>query len=168
MKTSIVIIFIFLLVGCTPESVLEREPFIYGPRWMDVDEWSQLKFGMSIDNVWSILGEPYLPERSVIQNGKTVDIIYWKMKPKYYVVQERSRVSSTIGILKNQKRTSQWIEQEKKPDKKAITNVWGEYFTLACVFDDGKLVEWYCPELPELIQLEKGSHSADSLLKDTD
>ncbi len=119
----VVVVFVigFTNLGCKTVSS-------YGGRWIDSDDWQQLKVGMTKNEVLSILGEPYMITEARKDSNSIIEIIQYKTRSKHTVVKQTTGGANSAEI---------------KPDKKSwkFTN-WGEWFDFYCSFKDGILIKY--------------------------
>ena len=90
-----------------------------------------------------------MTQQGHLQNNTGMQTLLFKVRPKYYSLQDRSKGKGGAVTDEND---PDMVIRERKPEKFADTNVWGDVLNLFCVFSNGKLTGWYCPEI---IRLEK-------------
>ncbi len=152
-----------VLSSCSGVERVEKQ-FVYGPRWVDYEEWSQLQFGLPRESVLQILGEPYLPKHAFSDSQKGKELLIFKIRTKYYRLKEETKIILEAPRSGKQVSSTSFQGKDQKPAKFAKTDVWGEMYTLVCVFDNGKLAEWYCLELlgPQADEVAQDSTASQS------
>ena len=150
-KLSSLLLAMFTLSACTQQIILERQKQSiedYGPRWIDYDGWGKLEFGMSKQDVIQSLGEPYMPLEGLSQSQVKTQVLIFKIRVKYYPISEAVQAKKImVGAGGTPYSTDVTVWKSKKPEKFANTNIWSnESYNLYCIFEDGKLARWRCPE----------------------
>jgi hypothetical protein len=103
-----------------------------GPSWTDFDERSMIRPGLPKDSVIKILGTPFLPVSGAIENGRVVEVLIYKLRPKIYPVV----IASTFGKV------------SAKPSKTIMSSpikFWGEYYDSKLTFINDTLKTWEVP-----------------------
>lgn len=153
--------FLFLF-SCAPVPMVNQnsvKPLTstkYGPRWSDFNEWGKLKLGMEINEVIMVMGEPYMPEKAYFDKADTIEVIIFKIKPKYYLVRKtlqdiysdlnRNVIKSGYPILDAENKINS-TDDQRKPEKSEIYNEWSnDSYNLYCEFLNRKLVKYYCKD----------------------
>jgi hypothetical protein len=99
-------------------------PSKFAPRWADFDEWRNLNLNMSLSEVVDVLGEPFMTSEGYIQDANRIEVMVFKLKPKYADVPKSNN-------------------RDVKPSKEIPKTVmWGQYYDLTCYFENKKLVRW--------------------------
>ncbi len=125
--------------GCASQSSNISD---FGPRWADYNEWRDLHLGMTPKEVADTLGEPFMTSEGYYQNAKEIEIIVFKLRPKYFVVREQKVVRDLM--------TREFIGESgavtKPPKTIQDAMVWGDYYNLYCFFENSKLIRWRTTE----------------------
>jgi hypothetical protein len=85
-----------------------------------------------------------MTQQGHLQNSAGVQTLLFKVRPKFYSLQDKVKPVKPKAKDAVDFTEPDFVLREKKPEKFADTNVWGEVMNLFCVFSNGKLTEWYC------------------------
>lgn len=162
----LVMMAVFIISGCESSQVLStittKSESAYGPRWTDYRDWGHVAVGMTKDQIIELLGEPYLPKEGFLQPGGNIEILLFKIRPKFYRVRQNDFKLDVSGFTNGQVRPLNASSKGKEvyPEKSAETEVWGELVDLYCRFQAGKLIEYSCPALDQRIDSRQESRES--------
>jgi hypothetical protein len=143
-----VLFFLLLLSDCAESPVTQQDNSIYGPRWIDYEGWGKLELGMSKNVVLETMGEPFMTEEANISGSSKSEILIFKVRAKSYIVRDQFKsTAAQHGAIESAMTKEVNVSVDRKPEKFADINKWGDTFNLYCSFENDKLVRWLCPEL---------------------
>lgn len=162
LKMSVFLSFLILLfsTGCKVPATLVLD---YGPRWVDYEEWGNLEIGVDKKDVLNLLGEPYMTTDGSTINGKKYVTYIFKLRTKLFITKQSSDKSQYWDQTNKPTKDKSTIQPvDMKPKKFDSTQVWGQIYDVYFMFENNKLVKWYCPELNSTNSMGKDSLKTES------
>jgi len=62
------------------QGITQEEISMYGPRWIDIDGWGMLEFGMPKNEVLQTMGEPFMTEQGFITGQNKTEVLIFKVR----------------------------------------------------------------------------------------